>query len=252
MTTSRPVVIVTGASRGIGRAIAFDLAQNGYTVWLVAREEARLDPVASAIRQAGGQAEQFGIDLTRIEHVPALINAVMTKSGRIDGLVNNAGMTRRGKLTEVTPEDYDAVMALNVRSLLFLTQGVLSSMHKGGAIVNVASLNAFDVIKGAGLYAASKAAVVQLTRGLAIDAAEQGVRVNAIAPGFIHTDFNAALWERREMRDWVETNTPLRRLGTPEDIVGSVRFLLGRDSAFITGEVLVVDGGFLPTRMWPL
>ncbi len=102
------------------------------------------------------------------------------------------------------------------------------------------------------MYAASKAAVLQLTRAFAIDVADRGIRVNAVAPGFIHTDFNHALWERAEIREWVETNTPLGRLGRPQDVVGAVRFLLSPDSSFVTGSVLVLDGGFLPSRLWPL
>ena len=252
MGTDNPVVVVTGASRGIGRAIACDLGKAGDWVWLVARDAVELENTASSIRRDGGKADVYPIDITDVDKVPELVQTVMDKAGRLDGLVNDAGTTRRGPLTDITPEDFDTVMDLNVRGLLFLTKAALGVMREGGAIVNIASLNAFEVLKGAGLYAASKAAVVQLTRALAIDAAVNGIRVNAVAPGFIHTDFNTALWQRRDMREWVETNTPLKRLGKPQDVVGSVRFLLGPDSAFVTGTVLVVDGGVLAGRLWPL
>ncbi len=249
---NRSVVVVTGASRGIGRAVAEDLAHHGCWVWLIARDAEGLEQVATKIRRNGGRADILAYDITHIEEAPSIMRRIVEQSGRLTGLVNNAGTTRRGSLVEMSPEAYDDVMNLNVKSLLFLSQAAVHVMDSGGAIVNIASLNAFDVLKGVGLYAISKAAVMQLTRALAIDVAEKGIRVNAVAPGFIQTDFNAALWNRHELREWVETNTPLKRLGVPEDVVGAIRFLLGNDSAFVTGSVLVVDGGVLPSRMWPL
>lgn len=248
----RTVVAVTGASRGIGRAIAEDLAQHGTWVWLIARDADALMQVATGIRRDGGRADIISYDITHIDEAPEIMHQIMEQSGRLDGLVNNAGTTRRGSLVDISAQDFDEVINLNVKSLLFLSQAAVPVMNQGGSIVNVASLNAFDVLKGVGLYATSKAAVVQLTRALAIDVADRGIRVNAVAPGFIHTDFNTALWDRLELRDWVETNTPLQRLGTPRDVVGAIRFLLGPDSAFMTGSVVVVDGGVLPSRLWPL
>jgi NAD(P)-dependent dehydrogenase (short-subunit alcohol dehydrogenase family) len=252
MENHDPVVVVTGASRGIGRAVAEDLARHGYWVWLVARDADALHRAVTEIRQDGGRADMIPYDITRIDDAPQVMCELVEKAGKLDGLINNAGTTRRGSLRTITPTDFDAVMTVNVKSLLFLTQAAVAVMNPGGAIVNLASLNAFDVLKGAGLYATTKAAVVQLTRALAIDVADLQIRVNAVAPGFIHTEFNTALWDRPDMREWVETNTPFQRLGTPRDVVGAIRFLLGPDSAFMTGSVLVVDGGFLPSRLWPL
>ncbi len=252
MGDAAPVVVVTGASRGIGQAVAEALAREGAWVWAIARDGRGLAEVVSAIRQQGGQADLLAYDLSDTAEAPRVVEEIVHRAGAIDGLVNNAGTTRRGPLTTITPDDYETVMGVNVKGLLFFTQAVVASMAPGGAIVNLASLNAFDVLKGAGLYAASKAAVVQLTRAMAIDFADRGIRVNAVAPGFIRTDFNAALWARQELSAWVTENTPLRRLGQPDDVVGVIRFLLGPDSRFITGAVHVVDGGFLPARMWPL
>lgn len=252
MMTGQPVVMITGASRGIGAAIAEDLAQHGYWVWMMARDGEALQHVASRIREQGGRADYVSFDITHIEDAPKLLQEITQDCGRFDGLVNNAGITRRGSLAEITPEDFDDVMNVNVRSLLFFTQAVLPMMNPHSAIVNMASLNSFTVLKGAGLYAASKAAVMQLTRALAIDLADREIRVNAVAPGFIQTEFNQALWARTELREWVEQNTPLKRLGTPRDVKGAVRFLLSPDSAFITGSVVVLDGGFLASRLWPL
>lgn len=252
MTQAQRVVVVTGASRGIGAAIAQDLSQHGYWVWMVARDAGALHRVASSIRDQGGRADFVPFDITDIDNAPKVFERISQETGHLDGLVNNAGTTRRGSLTEISPEDYDGVMRVNVRSLIFFTQAALPFISHDGAIVNMASLNSFNVLRGAGLYAASKAAVLQLTRAFAIDVADRGIRVNAVAPGFIHTDFNHALWERPEIREWVETNTPLGRLGRPQDVVGAVRFLLSPDSSFVTGSVLVLDGGFLPSRLWPL
>lgn len=247
-----PVVLVTGASRGIGRAIAEDLAAHGAWVWLVARDAAALDAVAATIRARGGRAEGIAWDVTDTAGAPAVIDRIVTTAGRLTGLVNNAGINRRGPLAAVTPADFDAIMGVNVRGLFFLTQAAIARMAPGGAVVNIASLNSFQVLRHVGVYAASKAAVVQLTRAWAIEAAPQGIRVNAVAPGFIVTDLNRTLWDRPALRTWATANTPLGRLGAPADVVGAVRFLLGPDSAFITGAVLAVDGGFLPARLWPL
>ncbi len=252
MMAEQPVVMITGASRGIGAAIAEDLAQHGYWVWMIARDGDALQRVASRIRKKGGRADCVSFDITHIEDASQLLQEIAQACGRFDGLVNNAGITRRGSLAEITPEDFDDVMNVNVRSLLFFTQAVLPVMNPNSAIVNMASLNSFTVLKGAGLYAASKAAVMQLTRALAIDLADREIRVNAVAPGFIQTEFNQTLWARTELREWVEQNTPLKRLGTPMDVNGAVRFLLSPDSAFITGSVVVLDGGVLSSRLWPL
>ena len=245
-------VIVTGASRGIGLAIAEHLALHGQHVWLVARQEQALADAAKHIRESGGSVDVAVCDVADPNSAKALVDRVVSVSGRLHGLVNNAGVNRRGSLTEVSPEDYDYIMNINVKGLLFLSQAVAHVMARGGAIVNVASLNAINVLRGVGLYAMSKAAVVQFTRAFAIDVADRGIRVNAVAPGFIRTDFNAALWERPEMKAWVEGNTPLGRLGQPKDVASAVQFLLGQESGFITGEVLTIDGGFLPSRLWPL
>ncbi len=247
-----PVAIVTGASRGIGRAVASDLAAHGYRVWLVARKADALAEVAREITNSGGSAEAEAFDVRDVTQASTFVKGIRQRAGHIDALVNCAGMNRRGSLLSVTPEDYEAVMGVNVKGLLFLSQAAVLNMERGGAILNIASVNSFAVLRGVGVYAASKAAVLQVTRALAIDAADRGIRVNAIAPGFIRTDFNASLWENEDVRGWVLGATPAGRLGTPADLLGAVRFLLGTESQFITGTCLGIDGGFLASRLWPL
>jgi 2-deoxy-D-gluconate 3-dehydrogenase len=136
------VVAVTGASRGIGRAVAEDLAHHGCWVWLIARDVNDLDQVATKIRQSGGRADILAYDITHIEEAPRIMDYIVQRTGRLTGLVNNAGTTRRGSLVEISPEAYDEVMNLNVKSLLFLSQAAVRVMETGGAIVNIASLNA--------------------------------------------------------------------------------------------------------------
>lgn len=246
------VAIITGASRGIGRALALDLAGHDYRVWLVARNPDALAKVVQEITEAGGSADAEAFDVCDVSRAARFVAGVKQRAGHLDALVNCAGMNRRGSLLSVTSEDYEAVMGVNVKALLFLSQAAVLAMDPGGAILNIASVNSFTVLRGVGIYAASKAAVLQLTRALAIDAADRGIRVNAIAPGFIRTDFNAALWENDELRGWVLDATPAGRLGTPADLLGAVRFLLGPESQFITGTCLGIDGGFLTSRLWPL
>ncbi|MHB1501938.1 MAG: SDR family NAD(P)-dependent oxidoreductase [Candidatus Dormibacteria bacterium] len=247
-----PIAIVTGASRGLGRTIAMDLASHGYQVWLVARDAEALAEAAHEITASGGSAIAKVFDIADVKGAPELINGIKRAAGRIDALINCAGVNRRGSLVSVTPEDYDYVMAINVKGLLFLSQAAILAMSRGGAIVNIASVNSFTVLRGVGVYAASKAAVIQVTRALAIDAADRGIRVNAIAPGFIRTEFNAPLWEIDEVREWVLRATPAGRLGTPTDVLGAVRFFLNPENEFVTGACLAIDGGFTAGRLWPL
>ncbi|MFB3738605.1 MAG: SDR family NAD(P)-dependent oxidoreductase [Candidatus Velamenicoccus archaeovorus] len=242
---SGTTALVTGASRGIGRAVAVGLARAGADVVGMARSREALEGAAQEIRAAGREALMLPADLTRIEDHDELVDAAWSWHGAIDVLVNVAGMIIRVEPPDVTPEHFDAVFGTNVRSTFFLTQAVGARMlaGQGGAIVNVASLAAEVVTGAAATYQASKAAIVQLTRALAVRWAPR-VRVNAVGPGYIRTSLNEAWLDVAENARSVTDRTPLGRVGVPEDVVGAVVFLASPAASFITGQHLLVDGGW--------
>lgn len=248
------VAVVTGGSRGIGLAIAEGLAQAGAHVVLVARGEETLSGAVDKISGAGGSAEGVALDVQDIGAGQQMIAEVVARRGRLDILVNNAGMNIRAPSTEVTPEDFDRILAVNLRGPFFLSQAAGRHMVsvQSGKIINIASLSSFIGLSKIAAYASSKGALVQMTRTLSSEWARHNVQVNAIAPGFIRTDLNRKLWDNEVLLNWVIGNTPAGRLGAPEDIVGAALFLASPASSFVTGHVLAVDGGFLSGGTWPL
>lgn len=248
------VAVVTGGSRGIGLAIARAYARAGAHVVLTARTEATLNEAVAAIQAEGGSAEAVAFDMADVDSGRALIDRVAAAHGRLDILVNNAGLNIRQPATDVTPDAFDRVQAVNLRGPLFLAQaaGKVMLAQGGGKIVNIASLSSFIGLAKLTSYATSKAALLQLTRVLSSEWAHANVQVNAIAPGFIVTDLNRALWDNDEVRNWVLGNTAARRLGKPEDLIGAAIFLASSASDFITGQAIVVDGGLLSAGPWPL
>jgi pteridine reductase len=231
------VALVTGAGRRIGRAIALALGAAGARVavhYNASRDGA--EETAALIRRAGGDARTFAADL-RDAHAPAaLVDAVADDMGALHVLVNSASVMERTPLGEVTPEAWDAMMALNLRAPFFAAQAAARRMTDGGVVVNMADLAAFETWPGYVPHGVSKAGLVQMTRSLARVLAP-AVRVNAVAPGTVLLPDD---WDESAARRLADT-TPLRRLGTPGDAVGAVLYLIGAD--FVTGETLVVDGG---------
>ncbi len=248
------IALVTGGSRGIGLAIATRLAQAGAHILVAARAEDTLAQAVDHIRAVGGSADKLVFDVQDIAAGQEAIDHSVTQYGRLDILVNCAGINVRAPATEIKPEDFDQVYQVNVRGPLFLSQAAGRAMIAAGSgkIINIASLTSFIGLSKVASYAASKGALVQMTRTLATEWASHNVQVNAVAPGFIHTDLNAKLWQNEAMLNWVVGNTPAGRLGTPEDVVGAVHFLASPSSDFVTGQVIVVDGGFLGGGTWPL
>ncbi|MEX1275747.1 MAG: SDR family oxidoreductase [Bacteroidota bacterium] len=239
------VALVTGASRGIGRRIAEALAEEGASVVITSRSRDDLNELRGTIERLGGNAMSHACDLTQPDDIGRLVDATWSWRERIDVLVNAAGTTTRADELQATVDDWDTVFDLNVRAPFFLSQAVAKRMltSHGGAIVNIASLAAEAVTGATAPYGASKAALVQLTRVLAIRWAPQ-IRVNAVGPGYVETDLNRSWLSDQGNRDWVVGNTPLGRLGDPTDISSTVVFLVAPGSAFITGQHVLVDGGW--------
>jgi len=243
-TLDGKVVLVTGGSRGIGRAIAGSLAAEGASVVLAARDGARLAEAVEEITGAGGRAESVSIDVADRSSVTTATARVLETHGRVDGLVNNAGVTRDNLVLRMKDEDWDAVLATNLTGVFLCTQAVLRSMIKqrSGRIVNVTSVVGLMGNAGQANYAASKAGVVGFTKSVAREVASRGITVNAVAPGFIDTDMTASMTDKA--REAVTAAIPMGRVGRPQDISGAVTYLISDAAAYVTGQVLGVDGGF--------
>jgi 3-oxoacyl-[acyl-carrier protein] reductase len=237
------IALVTGASQGIGRACALELARAGATVALAARNEAKLAAVAAEIEAAGGQAAAFALDVSSEESIKAGAKAVIERFGKVEILVNNAGITRDGLMMRMKRADWDDVLGTNLTGAFLLTQALISPMLKNrwGRIVNISSVVGRTGQAGQANYAASKAGLIGLTRSLAREFASRGITVNAVAPGYIETPMTAVLDEK--LRTSMLAAIPLGRAGTDQDIAQSVAFLASDAAAYITGHVLDVNGG---------
>jgi 3-oxoacyl-[acyl-carrier protein] reductase len=239
------VAVVTGASQGLGRAIAEALAAAGAAVALVARSADKLADVAAGITAAGGRAEVFPCDVTKGEDIQRVVDAVVEKLGRLDILVNNAGVTRDTLLPRMSDEEWDQVLTTNLRApFLFMRAASRPMMQQRyGRIVNVASVSGLIGNPGQANYSASKAGLVGLTRTVAKELAGRKITVNAVAPGFIASDMTAALGPA--LLDEVKKRVPAKRLGEAWEIGEAVLFLAAPSSGYITAQTLVVDGGLI-------
>jgi 3-oxoacyl-[acyl-carrier protein] reductase len=237
------VSIVTGASQGIGETIARDLAGEGATVVLVDVQKDKLEAVAEDIVAAGGRAEARTVDVADTAAVEAVVAAVAAAHGRIDHLVNNAGITRDGLLMRMREEDWDAVIRVNLKGTFNFSKAVLRTMigARYGRIVNIASVAGQMGNAGQTNYAASKAGVIAFARSLAREVAARGITVNAVAPGFIATAMTDVLPE--DVKSAFLGIIPMKKFGLPKDVSSAVKFLLSDDAAYITGQVVGVNGG---------
>lgn len=237
------VALVTGASQGIGRACALELAKAGAAVALAARNEAKLAEVAAEISAAGGQAAAFALDVASEESIKNGAKAAVERFGKVDILVNNAGITRDDLMMRMKRSDWDDVLSTNLTGAFVLTQALLRQMMKNrwGRIINITSVVGRTGQEGQVNYAASKAGMIGFTRSLAREIASRGITVNAVAPGYIETPMTAVLDEK--LRAKMIEQIPLGRTGTDTDVAESVVFLASDGAAYITGHVLDVNGG---------
>ncbi|MCG8504125.1 MAG: SDR family oxidoreductase [Sphingomonadales bacterium] len=243
---SEKVAIVTGSSRGIGRAIAERMAEAGARVIVSSRKGEACAAVADAITEAGGEAAVIPCNISSKEELQNLVSKSRETFGRIDILVCNAATNPEyGPMHQISDEAFDKIMGTNVRSNFWLANMVAPEMAErgDGAIIIVSSIAGLAGSRNIGVYGISKAADFQLARNLAIEWGKKGIRANCIAPGLIRTDFARALWEDPKIAEYIEKQTPLGRIGDPDDIAGVAVFLAGRAGRFITGQAIVADGG---------
>ncbi len=251
---SEQVVLVSGGSRGIGHALAKGFADRGATVVITGREADTVTQAAAELSTPAKKAHAIVCDVAQPEAIKQCVAQVIAEHGRIDTLLNVAGVNRRKRSEEVTEDDWDFIVDINLKGAFLMAQAVGRHMlERGtGSQIQIVSLNNYAPLPWVLPYAASKAGLGHLTRGLAAEWGPRGVRVNAIAPGFILTDLSRKLWSNPVMKQWNQQNTPLRRLGESEDLVGAAIFLASPASTFMTGQILFVDGGFSAGIPWPI
>ncbi len=245
MTSSGRIALVTGASQGIGRACALRLAKAGAAVAVAARNREKLDEVVNEITAAGGQAAVFVLDVAEEEQIKTVFKAVIAQFGKIDILINNAGITRDQLVMRMKRADWDSVIQTNLTSAYLCTQAATSSMLKQrwGRIINIASVFGQMGQAGQANYTASKAGLIGLTMAIARELASRSITCNAVAPGFIETAMTEVL--SGEFKQGAVKMIPLGRTGTPDEVAHAVAFLASEEAGYITGHVLNVNGGLL-------
>ena len=237
------VALVTGSTRGLGKAVAERLAREGAAVAVTGRQADAAERVAAELREQGGKAAGFALDVSSAQSVDAVVEAIESALGPVDILVNNAGIVRDQLLVRMSEEEWDAVFATNVKGAYLCSRRVLRGMIKKrwGRIINISSVVGLVGNPGQANYAATKAALIGFTKSLAREVASRGITVNAVAPGFIASDMTDALSEAQKAA--LAEKIPQGRIGRPEEVAACVAFLASDEAAYITGHTLVVDGG---------
>lgn len=246
------VAVVTGAGGGLGTWLAAGLAAAGAHVVLSDHPRASLEEPIGAIVEGGGSADAFACDLLEDDAPQRLIDGVLERHGRVDVLVNNAGMNRREPIFDVSRESWDLIAALNLRVPFELSRAAAASMARtgGGSIVHIGSLNNAIGLEGVSVYGAHKAGLCQLAKSMAIEWVQHSVRVNALCPGFMLTPLSKPLWDDPARGGWILERSLLRRPGYPEELIGACLLLASGAGSFITGQTLYVDGGWLAGTPW--
>ena len=241
------VALVTGSGRGIGRGIALGFAKAGASLVLAARSLDELEKVANEARRFGADTLVVQTDVGDLDSLANLFREARARFDGVDILVNNAGVGRRSDFLDVTPEMWDFVHNINLRSVCFAMQhGIRGMLDRGyGRVINIASLTTYIGMTGNAIYGASKGGVGQLTKAVATEFAPTGITINAIAPGFIHTDLNDRMYQNPEFSSWVRSRIPMGDWGSTRDIAGTAVFLASPASAYVTGQIIPVDGGWL-------
>ena len=245
------VAVVTGAARGLGKGYALGLASAGATVLCgdVNENDAKL--TAEEIRTSGGQAEGFFLDVTQPRKVESFFSDVASRIGTLDIVVNNAGIEEINDFVSVTEEQYDSIMSVNLRGVFFTAQAAARIMMKQrrGKIVNIGSLGSAIGLAQSSVYCGAKGGVVQITRTMAIELAKHNIQVNAMGPGYFRTPMTEPFFQDPEHRRWIEQRIPAGRVGTAEDLLGTLVFLCSEASDYLTGQIVYIDGGWLASEL---
>ena len=249
------VVLVSGASRGIGKGIAKGFAEREARVIVTGRVEDTIRQAAAEMAGDSGDVHAKVCDVTNAAATAQLVDEIVAEFGRIDTLVNCAGVNKRMRAEDYDEATYDFITNANIRGAFFLAQAVGRKMigQGRGSIINIDSINSERPLNRVTPYAMTKAAMRQMTRCLAMEWGPHGVRVNSLGPGFTLTDLTRPLWQKdKTLEAWRDANTPMQRIGTPEDMVGTAIFLASDASSFVTGQVIYVDGGLTCGLLWPI
>ena len=250
---SGKTALVTGASGGIGQILAVALAEAGAAVAVHGRTPSNVEKARSLVEANGGQAVSLTSDVSSVDACRQLIAEAHTALGRLDILVNSAAINRRKPIVEVTEDDYNTIMAVNLRSIYFLCQAAQPIMQAqgGGKIINVGSVNSGFGLGTVSVYGATKGGLAQVSRVMAIEWAQDNIQVNCLTPGFMLTPLTEEpLWGNVQRRTWLQNRIPARRPGNPDELVGATLLLASEASSYMTGTSVVVDGGFLAGGSW--
>ena len=248
------VTLVSGGSRGIGFELARGFALRGAKVIITSRDEATLAKAAEELSQNAQTVTPIVCDVLQIEEIRCCVDTILSAFGRIDTLINVAGVNKRQAVEKFTVEEYDFIVDVNLKGAFFMSQEVGKRMieQRSGAQINIDSLNTYAPLKGVLPYAMSKAGLKMMTRGLALEWGRYGIRVNSLAPGFTLTDLTRKLWSDPKMLKWGKENTPMKRLAEVEEMAGTANFRASKSNAFMTGDTRYVDGGISAGISWPM